>query len=308
MRIGTIGGSGAALVLSWMLVMPPGSASAAEDSPDKPIQIGIVNSLFRDTPASLIGILSRPLKTLMEAQTGVSGDLVLSGDAIALAEKLKANKVQLGVFHGFEFGWARQHCPELKPLVIAVAQHRLQHAHLVVLKDGGVNACGDLKGKTIGLPAVSREHLHLYLERRCPALGSDPQKFFARVHRPSDPEEALDDLITGRSEAAIVDRLALDSYQRSKPELAAKLRVLQQSEAFPASVIAYYPGSLDEAMLKRFREGMINATQSQRSKDLLKLCRITSFEDIPPEYEQLLVEIIKAYPRSEPAKEGKSQK
>ncbi len=308
MRMGRMAGRLAALALAWGMALPSGSMRAAEEPASKPIQIGLANSLFRDTPASLIGLLSRPLKSLMEAQTGVSGDLVLAGDAIALADKLKANKVQLGVFHGFEFAWARQHCPELKPLVIAVAQHRMLHAHLVVLKDGGVNSCGDLKGKIIGLPAVSREHLHLYLERRCPALGSDPRTFFAEVNRPSDPEEALDDVVNGRSQAAIVDRAALDSFQESKPARAAKLRVLQQSEPFPPSVIAYYPGSLDESILKRFREGMIDATQSQRSRDLLKMCRITAFEDIPREYEQLLVEILKAYPRAEPAREGKSPK
>ena len=308
MRIGRIAGNGAALALAWVLALIPGTARPAENTPGKPIQIGIVNSLFRDTPPILIGVLSRPLKSLMETQTGVSGELQLAGDAVALADKLKANKVQLGVFHGFEFGWAKQHCPELQPLVIAVAQHRMLHAHLVVLKDGGVNCCGDLKGKTVGLPAVSREHLHLYLERRCPASGSDPAKFFSRVNRPSDPEEALDDVVNGRTDAAIVDRLALDSYQESKPARSLKLRVLQQSEPFPASVIAYYPGSLDDSMLKRFREGMINANQSAQSKNLLKMCRITAFEEVPPEFAPLLAEIIKAYPRAISAKEGKSDK
>lgn len=308
MRSRWIAGSGAALALAWVLTLTAGRTSAADNVPAAPVQIGIVNSLFRDTPPVLIGVLSRPLKSLMETQTGVSGELKLAGDAIALADKLKANQVQLGVFHGFEFGWAKQHCPELKPLVIAVAQHRMLHAHLVVLKDGGISTCGDLKGKTVGLPAVAREHLHLYLERRCPSAGSDPKKFFARVNRPSDPEEALDDVVNGRTEAAVVDRLALDSYQESKPARANKLRVLQQSEPFPASVIAYYPGSVDESMLKRFREGMINANQSPQSKGLLKMCRITAFEEVPAEFPQLLAEIIKAYPRAISAKEGKSDK
>ena len=307
MRIGSIAKAGAALAVAWALAIPPGSA-AAEKTEGKPIQIGLANSLFRDTPAALIGILSRPLKSLMESQTGVSGELQLAGDAVALADKLKANKVQLGVFHGFEFGWAQQHCPELKPLVIAIAQHPMQHAHLVVLKDCGINGCCDLKGKTIGLPAISREHLHLYLERRCPAAGSDPKKFFARINRPCDPEEALDDVLNGRADAALVDRIGLDSYQESKPSRANKLRVLQQSEPFPPSVIAYYPGSLDESVLKRFREGMINANQSPQSKNLLRMCRITAFEEVPPEYSRLLAEIIKAYPRAIPAKEGKSEK
>jgi ABC-type phosphate/phosphonate transport system substrate-binding protein len=303
MQMGKLAGSVAILGVACLLAL----RCAAEEPASKPIQIGLADSVFRDTPASLIGVLSRPLKALMESQSGVSGEIMLAGDAIALADKLKANKLQLAVFHGFEFAWARQHCPELKPLVVAIANHRMLHAHLVVLKDGGINSCGDLKGKVIGLPAVSREHLHLYLERRCPAMGSDPHTYFSQVIRPNDPEEALDDVINGRSQAAIVDRVALDNYQESKPALAAKLRVLQQSEPFPPSVIAYIPGGVDESILKRFREGMLNASQTPQSRSLLKLCRITSFEDAPADFERWLADIAKAYPRVVPA-EKKAQK
>src|SRR2546429_7702608 len=92
-------GSVAALSLACLLASP----CAAEEPTSKPIQIGLADSLFHDTPASLIGVLSRPLKALMESQTGVTGEIMLAGDPIALADKLQANKVQLGVFHGFEF-------------------------------------------------------------------------------------------------------------------------------------------------------------------------------------------------------------
>ncbi len=299
MRIGTSIGVVAALLVSC------GWARAAEETTARQVNIGVVDSLFRDTPPSLVGLLSRPLKALMESQTGTTGDMGLAGDAVSLANKLKENKVQLGVFHGYEFAWARQRCPELKPLVIAIAHHRVLHAHLVVAKESKVNSAGDLKGKVIALPAISRGHLHLYLEQRCPAPGVDPKKFFSRVKRSASPEDALDDVIDDVAQAAIVDRQALDQYQQSNPERVRKLRVLAQSEPFPASVIAYYPGSLDESTLKRLKEGLINANSSPRARDLLKMCRITGFEEAPADYEQLLGEILKAYPRPLPAKEGK---
>lgn len=294
MRSGTI--LGAALVITLAALLQSGTGRGEEETANHQVKIGIVNSLFKDTPPALMGVLSRPLKALMEAQTGVSGDLQLAGDAFDLASKLKKNELQLGVFHGFEFAWAQQQYPELKPLVISVAHHRLLHAHLVVKKDSPASSAGDLKGQTIALPAVSRAHLHLYLERRCPAPGSDPKKFFARIARPGDPEDALDDVVDGVVQGAIVERLALDRYQQNKPARAEKLRVLNQSETFPASVIAYYPGSLEETILKRFREGLVTADRSERSRELLKMCRITGFEEVPADYEQLLLEIARAYP------------
>src|SRR5947208_6974248 len=98
MRTGTC--AGMMLAVGLMLALPATRMDAEEITPAPVIKIGIANSMFRDTPPSLIGLLSRPLKALMQAETGVSGDLQLAGDAAALAQKLKENKVQLGVFHG----------------------------------------------------------------------------------------------------------------------------------------------------------------------------------------------------------------
>lgn len=294
-----------ALAVAWLLTCPPGTVRAEEALPSAPIKIGVVNSLFRDTPPALINILSRPLKALMSQLTGVSGDLVLAGDALSVAKQLKENKAQLGVFHGYEFAWARQHYPELKPLVVAVAHHPNPCCVLVVHKDNAAASCGDLKGQSIAMPSMSRGHIHLYLERRCPGAGSDPKKFFSQVRRISDPEEALDEVVDGELGGALVDKFSLERFQQNKVDRSQRLRVLHESEAFPASVIAYYPGTLDESLLKRFREGLLGAAKDPKSRDLLRMCRMTSFEEIPADYEQLLLDIIKSYPAPLPAKEGK---
>src|SRR5262249_22826349 len=153
---------------------------------------------------------------------------------------------------GFEFAWARLHNPELKPLVIAVCKHKQLHAHLVVAKDNPCGGCDDLKGKVLALARLSRGHCHLYLERRCSGPHADPHKVFSKITSPADAEEALDDVVDGRAHATIVDRLALDTYKAHKPARAERLKVLSQSEAFPAAVVAYQPGVLDESALRRF--------------------------------------------------------
>lgn len=285
-----------------VLLLVPSAPAEARQEAGGTIQIGLVRSLFRDAPASMIRLLSRPLKALMESQTGLTGELVVAGDGSELADKLKDGKVHLGVFHGFEFAWARQKNPGLKPLVIAVCTHRMLHAHLVVRKDSGVQGCGDLKGKAIALPRMSREHCHLYLARRCPGGGVEADKFFSRVSNPSSADDALGDVVDGLADAAVVDRIALDEYQQSRPARANKLRVLQQSEPFPAAVVAYQEGSLDASTLRRFRDGMVGADKTTRGKNLLKMCRITRFEEVPADYGQLLEDIAKAYPPALPKK------
>ena len=94
------------------------------------VRIGLVKTLFRDVPEPLIPIGLRPMKELMLGQTGVSGDLIPSGDADSLARQLKADEVQFGVFHGVEFAWVHQNYPTLKPLVIAVNEHPFLRAYV----------------------------------------------------------------------------------------------------------------------------------------------------------------------------------
>jgi len=112
-------------------------------------------------------------------------------------------------------------------------------------------------------------------------------------------------VVYGDAQVALVDQLALDDYQKSHPARLNRLRVLHQSEPFPPSVIVYHAGSVEEATLKRFREGLLQAGKTERARALLKMCRITGFAEVPGDYESLLGEIIKAYPPPGGVKEGK---
>ena len=65
---------------------------------------------------------------------------------------------------------------------------------------------------------------------------------------------------------------------------------------FPAAVIAYRPGILDEATLKKFRDGMLGADQTILGKQMLTLWKLTAFAPVPDDYDQTLLDIVKTYP------------
>ncbi len=52
-------------------------------------------------------VIMRPFKSLLETQTGMTGQLVSGGDAQHLGQHLKEGDIHLGVFHGVEFAWAK---------------------------------------------------------------------------------------------------------------------------------------------------------------------------------------------------------
>jgi ABC-type phosphate/phosphonate transport system substrate-binding protein len=284
-------GAAAALALAWA-----DRSAVAGASPGHVVRIGVVGSLFRDTPEPLIQVIMRPFKSLLETQTGITGTVVASGDCDRLSAELKADHVQLGVFHGVEFAWARLKNPRLKPLFIAVNHQPVLHAHLIVRRDCKVEGVDGLRGKVVALPRLSREHCRLYLERRCVLPGCNPESYYAKVTSPHDGEDALDEVFEGKAQAAVIDAVEWEQYRKDKPRRSGLMRSLQESEPFPAAVVAYYPGGLDEDLLLRLRDGMIAAKSTARGQQLLNLCRITSFEEVPEDYEQLLTSIAKAYP------------
>jgi ABC-type phosphate/phosphonate transport system substrate-binding protein len=213
-----------------------------------------------------------------------------------VGQQLASDKFQLAVFHGIEFAWARQKYPELRPLMIAVNQQRHLRAHLVIRADNPAASLKDLKDKPFGLPRQTREHCHLFVERQCRECGNAPVSFFSKIANPPSAEEALDDVLDGIIQATVVDGVSLDSFKRRKPGRFAKLKDLQVSEVFPAAVVVYRPGTLNEATLKRFSDGLLNTHRTILGRQMLTMWKLTGFEQVPPDYDQNLSEIVKHYP------------
>ena len=260
------------------------------------LRIGLVATLYRGAPESVMGMMMRPFKSLMQAQTGMNGELVAGGDAYCLARKLKKNQVHLGVFHGVEFAWARQKYPTLKPLTIIVNRTRSLRALLVVRNDTRATCCGDLEGKVAALPRSNREHCRLFFERRCVKSGSEPASFFTQVTTPADAEDALDAVVDGKAHAAVVDAVALASYRKVKPGRARRLKTLLESEPFPCGVIAYQSGKLDARTVQRLRSGLITAKDNRRSKQIMEMLGLTAFENAPASYVRQLTAIARSFP------------
>src|SRR5207245_174434 len=56
------------------------------------VRIGMISSLFNDIPEAAVVAMMQPFSALMEAQTGVSGQLVACGDASNLGQQLMDDK------------------------------------------------------------------------------------------------------------------------------------------------------------------------------------------------------------------------
>lgn len=271
-------------------------APAEEKTARSQIRIGAVSTLFRDAPPSFIPTLIKPLTGLMQSETGLVATVSVVGDAEDLGNQLATDKLDLAIFNGFEFAWAKSKQPSLKPLLLAVNQDRNLKAMVVVRGDSTVRNWGDLQNKQVALPRFSREHSRLFMERRCLKCGQPAERFFAQVSAPSDIYDALDDVIDGKVSGTVVDAVGWEAFRRTKPVRASKLKVAISSEVFPTGVIAYHPGGVSDSVIKRFHDGMLHANTSANGQQMLTLCRLTGFEDVSADFEQLCTDIVRTYP------------
>ncbi len=284
-----------ALCLCLAVLAAPVPKTAAEPG-ELALRVGMPATFFHDVPTVFVKFATEPFSTVLRETTGVNGELVVSADAFAAARDLSANKLQLAVFHSFEFGWVQQKHPELRPLMVAINSQRAVSAHVLVRKDSSFTSFADLKGKELSLPKRTREPCRLFIRHQCHIDGGCCSKdFFSRVDATANVETALDELCKGKFAAAVVDSIGLEFYKSLKPGCFARLKVLAETE-FPPAVIAYRPGGLDEATIGQLRQGMGGAHKTELGREMMKLWKITSFDPVPADYAAAVAACIKLYP------------
>jgi ABC-type phosphate/phosphonate transport system substrate-binding protein len=276
------------------LVLSPAVSEGDELARPEALQIALPRTLFRDIPDSTLKFAGKTYQTLMQQQIGMPGNVIHLPDAMSVAEQLDKGNLHLGVFQGFEFAWARAKYPSLQPLVVAVQHHRPIQACLVVPADSPAKTLADLKGGNLAIPVGTRDHAYLYLGKLHTACKCDQS--ICKLTKPGNPVDALDDVIDGVLDGALVDGGALESFKTHTPGRAKRLKVIAESEQFPQGVIAYKAGQVDEGTLKKCRDGLLGSEKNPRATVILRMIKLKGFEPPPADYDNQLKQTQEAYP------------
>jgi ABC-type phosphate/phosphonate transport system substrate-binding protein len=283
----------------WAAVLTVVLVAAALAADQETVHVGLVQSLFRDVPEATIKGSIQDFKSLIEKDTRYKSDSLTVPDFGDLGKQLAEGKLQLGVFQGYEFAWVRQKYPKLRPLVIAVNQRKDVRAHLLIRAGSPIKDFAAIQGQALALPERTKAFCLLYLERRCRKAGHDLKGYFAKTTTPPNSEVALDDVVDGVVQTALVDGVSLDRYKAGKPARYAKLQELEKSVVFPPTVVAYADGGVQEATLERYRRALVNFHTTARGRQILLEWRLTHFAQVPKDYNQMLADILKVYPPPE---------
>lgn len=259
------------------------------------LRIGASSSLSVEKSAEKEKAAVESLRSFIKEQTGFDNVIHHEKTWIDLAEKMAKGDEQLGTFPGYEFGWASDKDPKIKALAVAVNGIRYPVAAVVVRKDSKAKDIADTRGEILALPSTSQSLVRLFVHRA--ARGDNKKEtFFAKVIDPENIEDALDDVVDKVAGVAAVDAAGLEAYKRRKPGRANQLKEIARSKPFPPVVLAYYEGSLDAKTLSRFRDGLLTANRQKKGQMLLTLFRLTGFEEVPSDFNRVMVDTIKVYP------------
>jgi len=287
-------------LVSWLSCAALGvlllTAGTALPEDGKVLHIGASESLHGGPTGNKEKVALESLRKLIKEETGLANDIVDLKTWREVADRMSRGQLQVGVLPGHEFAWAQEKDPKIKPLALAVNTHRYPIACLVVGKDSTCKDFAGLQGKPFALSPAEGSHVRLFVDRQIQAAGKKLDAFFSKISAPDNIEDALDDVVDGTVQATVVDRAGLEAYKRRKPGRFSQLKELARSAAVPPTVIAYYDAALDAGTIKRFRDGLLGANRKEKGQTLLTFFRLTGFETIPKDFDQVVNETCKAYP------------
>src|ERR1700722_2727906 len=128
-------------------------ASATEEKPGV-LRIGTSGELTGRTPGPKEKAGLETLHKYIKEENGLDNEIIRKKNWLELTDKMAKGDLQLGVYQGYEFAWAKQSSPQLKPLAIAVNVNRYPVAYLVTQRDDAAKDFAGLQGQSLALPAT----------------------------------------------------------------------------------------------------------------------------------------------------------
>jgi len=240
------------------------------------------------------------LHRFIKEETGLNNEITGREKWENLVDKLAKGQSHLGVFQGYEFAWAREKHPQLKPLALGINVYTYPVACVLVKRSNTATDFAGLKGQTLANPVMGQGYLKLFIERQPQLGGKNQDAFFSKVIPTENIEDALDDVVDGKIGAIVVDQAASDAFKRRKPGRFKQLKEIARSQPFPPTTVAYLGTTLDPGTLQRFRTCLLNAASKEKGEMLLTLGQLTGFVAVPADFEQIIAQTRKAYPYEAP--------
>jgi ABC-type phosphate/phosphonate transport system substrate-binding protein len=270
-------------------------ASASAEEP-KLVRFGMLPTMFRSGKTAAFAALRAPFISVVESQTGSRYQLALLDSTKEMQRELTEGHLQFGLCHGFELAWMKLADPKLRPIMIAAPAQAPLKGYVVVADSSSAKSPGDLRGATVALPKGIHQTARLFAERQYRCIEGKPSDLFQEVTAPINAETALHEVCDGKVQSAIVDTSGLRCFEERYPARFKRLRIIEESPAFPMTVVAVREGGVEDSIVRRFEAGMLKAKSTLIGRQLIALMQCAGFETVPADYERQLEDVARRYP------------
>ena len=257
------------LFAGMLLVLAPARADH-----DNPIRIAIPNSLFHmqyvllsDLQQYLEGKLKRPVKLIM---------------------RRKVDDTAMQMYAGkYDFAWTTDY-PHIHNFAHAKSGARLvavplykgqpyYTSYLIVpAYDTRTKSLLQLKGAVFSLSDLNHNGCNLEVAYALQMAGEDPKHFFHKIIYAESQIEVIKAVTVGLAHAGAVESIVWDAFARARPDLAARTRVVAQTEAHgaPPLVANHF---VSQENFKAMQRVLVDMAIDPKGLDLLKRLNLDGF-------------------------------
>ncbi len=268
-------------------------ATAPSQAPGtKPIRVGLSALLFDEQSREQMLEQMKPFTQRVEKQVGVQSEFVIVDSLDALAKQLNDRVIQIAVLSGLHYGWVKPLCPEMKPMLTTAVEGGRLKSVVLVKKDAAFASLDQLRGQSLALPNRTQHFVRFFLEQET----KQPMGDFFKVAPQRNVDDAIEAVIAGKVQAAALSESALQVFQERKPARYQRLKILVESEPFPAPVVVFLDKNADRERIDKFSEALLKADDSTEGKQMLTLWRFNGFVRLPADFESQVNHIVQKYP------------
>ena len=280
------------VVLIVMMVGTSQPTFARPSGTDTPIRIGLSSQLFDDQARNQILDQMKPFTEKVQKQVGTPSEFVIVDDLKSMARQLNDKSLQMAVMSGLDYGWIKPLCPDIRALLTTSIEGGVLKTVLLVKKDATWQSNQQLKRQSLAMPQRTPNYVKFFLEQETKQTMSA----YYQLLECRNVDEAIEAVIDGKAAATAVSASAMDVFKERKPGRFNRLKVLMESDAFPAPVVVYQAKNTNEKQIEKFAEALLRADDSTEGKQMLTLWRLRGFVKLPADFETHVDRIVKKYP------------
>lgn len=150
------------------------------------------------------------------------------------------------------------------------------YSYLIVHKDSPYTSLEDLQGKTFAFTDPDSNTGRLVPSYWVNMMGKTPEDFFSRIIFTFGHDNSVMAVATGLVDAAAVDSLIWDYYDKSGSELTAETRIIKKSEPFGIPPLVLSP-EVSHSLALKLQRVLLEMHEYERGKQILDQLLIDRF-------------------------------